>query len=273
MKGGSHHLTDRGKRTSNVSGLAAVGRRIGIPTLSVLILLVVWYLLATFVYPSALFSAPDAVLIKLAELVRNGVLLTNVAASLYRILVGFIVGSIVGIAMGLLMGNSPTAKAFFEPYTEFFRFIPSIALITVAVVWFGIGEMSKFFLIFYNTVFIVIINTTAGVLSVPQNKIRAAQSLGASRVHIFFRVTSPASVPYILTGMRIAMGTSFATIVAAEMLAANSGIGQMMWTARLFMQVDEVFVGLVVLGVLGYVTDRIFRILIMAFARKYSAVS
>ena len=117
-------------------------------------------------------------------------------------------------------------RRLLEPYTEFLRFIPATALITVAVIWFGIGEGSKIFLIIYTTVFIVIINTAAGVSAVAPNKIRAARSLGAGPAQVFFFVALPATVPYILTGMRLAMANSFVTIVAAELVAANDGLGQ-----------------------------------------------
>jgi NitT/TauT family transport system permease protein len=241
--------------------------------LSFLTLLAIWHVAATYVVPSVLFSPPLAVLAKLVELTRSGVLLEHVGVSLQRILIGFGLGSVLGVPIGLLMGNIRFVKRFLEPYTEFFRFIPAIAFLTVAVIWFGIGETSKIFLIVYTTIFIVILNTMAGVMSIPKNKVRAAQCLGASRAQIFFYVSIPATLPYILTGMRIAMGNSFATIVSAEMLGANAGLGTMMWTARLYMLVDDMFVGLFALGVLGFATDRLFRVLIFRFAGKYSPVA
>ena len=139
---------------------------------------------------------------------------------------GFLGGSLIGIPIGLAIGSFAIVRRMLEPYTEFLRFIPATALITVAVIWFGIGEGSKIFLIIYTTVFIVIINTAAGVTAVAPNKIRAARSLGASRAQVFFFVALPATVPYILTGMRLAMANSFVTIIAAELVAANDGLGQ-----------------------------------------------
>jgi ABC-type nitrate/sulfonate/bicarbonate transport system permease component len=241
--------------------------------LSFLTLFAVWHVLATWVVPSVLFSPPLAVFRKVGQLAASGALLTHIGVSLRRILLGFAIGSALGIPVGLLMGNVPFIKRFLEPYTEFFRFIPAIAFLTIAVIWFGIGETSKVFLIVYSTVFIVILNTMAGVLSIQVNKVRAAQCLGASRRQIFFYVSIPATLPFILTGMRIAMGNSFATIVSAEMLGANAGVGTMMWTARLFMLIEDLFVGLLTLGVLGFVTDRLFRFLIFRFAGKYSLVA
>ena len=252
--------------------VVAAAREYGIYLLSFVTLFTGGHVLATYIFPSVLFSTPGQALAKFVELVRSRVLLEHIGISLQRIFLGFSLGSLLGIPIGLLMGNIRFFKKFFEPYTEFFRFIPSIALLTIAVIWFGIGETSKVFLIIYTTIFIVIINTMTGVLSIPGNKIRAAQSLGASRAHIFLFVSIPATLPYILTGMRIAMGNSFATIVSAEMLGANAGLGQMIWTARLFMLIDDVFVGLFTLGALGFLTDRLFRFLIFKFAGKYSPV-
>jgi NitT/TauT family transport system permease protein len=187
----------------------------GTYALSFLTLGVVWHVAATYLVPSVLFAPPLSVLAKMGELARSGVLFEHVGVSLRRILIGFALGSVLGIPIGLLMGNLGFVKRFLEPYTEFFRFIPAIAFLTVAVIWFGIGETSKIFLIVYTTIFIVILNTMAGVLSIPRNKVRAAQCLGASRSQIFLYVSIPATLPFILTGMRIAMGNSFATIVSA----------------------------------------------------------
>lgn len=245
----------------------------GTYALSFLTLGVVWHVAATYLAPSVLFAPPLSVLAKVGELARSGVLFEHVGVSLRRILIGFALGSALGIPIGLLMGNLDFVKRFLEPYTEFFRFIPAIAFLTVAVIWFGIGETSKVFLIVYTTIFIVILNTMAGVLSIPKNKLRAAQCLGASPFQIFLYVSIPATLPFILTGMRIAMGNSFATIVSAEMLGANAGLGTMMWTARLYMLVDEMFVGLFALGILGFATDRLFRFLIFRFAGRYSPVA
>src|SRR6266540_2031520 len=195
-------------------------------------LFLIWQLASRYVVSSVLFPPPTVVFSKGLLLVRNGVLLEHLAASMQRILAGFIAGSLLGIPIGLAMGSFWPVRKLLEPYTEFLRFIPSVAMITVAVIWFGIGEGAKIFLIIYTTIFIVILNTAAGVSAIAPNKIRAAQSLGATRAQIFFHVALPATVPYILTGMRLAMGNSFTTIVAAELIAANDGLGKMLWAGR-----------------------------------------
>ena len=233
-------------------------------------LFVLWHLASVYLVSSVLFPPPAIVFRKAVILVRNGVLLEHLWASVQRILVGFIAGSLLGIPIGLAMGSFRPVRQVLEPYTEFLRFIPSVAMITVAVIWFGIGEASKIFLIIYTTIFIVILNTAAGVSAIANNKIRAAQALGATRGQIFFHVALPATVPYILTGMRLAMANSFTTIVAAELIAANEGLGKMLWDGRMFMLVDDIFVSLVSLGLLGFAVDRMFRWSIYTFAGKYS---
>jgi NitT/TauT family transport system permease protein len=236
-------------------------------------LFALWHVASVWLLNSILFPPPARVVAKAIELAQEGTLWENASVSLQRIALGFIFGSLIGIPVGMAIGSFALVRRILEPYTEFLRFIPATALITVAVIWFGIGEGSKIFLIIYTTVFIVIINTAAGVSAVAPNKIRAARSLGATRGQVFWYVALPATVPYILTGMRLAMGNSFVTIIAAELVAANVGLGKMIWDARLYMLVDQIFVALLVLGLLGFTADRLFRWAIYAFAGRFSPVT
>ena len=248
-------------------------RGIGLYLLGFASLFAIWHVAATWILSSVLFPPPWKVFVKAIELAEDGTLWEQASASLGRIATGFTGGSLLGIPLGLAIGSFPIVRRLLEPYTEFLRFIPATALITVAVIWFGIGEGSKIFLIVYTTIFIVIINTAAGVSAVAPNKIRAARSLGASRTQVFFFVAFPATVPYILTGMRLAMANSFVTIVAAELVAANNGLGRMIWDSRMYMLVDQIFVALLVLGLLGFTADRLFRWGIYAFAGRFSPVT
>jgi NitT/TauT family transport system permease protein len=232
----------------------------------------VWHVVASWFFVSVLFPPPLPVLAKGWELVLSGDLWIHIWASLRRIASGFALGSTVGILVGLVIGSFQMVRRLLDPVVETLRFIPAVAMITVAVIWFGIGESSKVFIIFYGTVFIVILSTAAGVANIAPNKIRAAESLGASRLQLFVHVTLPATVPFILTGMRLAMANAFTTIVAAELVAANEGIGTLMWQSRLYMQVEVVFVVLLTLALLGFVVDRVFRWAIFTFAHNYSPV-
>lgn len=234
------------------------------------LLFLIWHVAAVWMVRSALFPPPWPVLERGWALIEDRILQDQIVASMRRILEGFLIGSAVGVPIGLAIGSFRPVRMLLEPWTEFFRFIPAVAMITVSVIWFGIGEESKIFLIAYATVFVVVISTAAGVGAVGRDKIRAAQCLGASRLQIFALVALPATVPYILTGMRVAMANAFVTIVAAELVASNDGLGKMLWDARLFMQIEDIFVALISLGLLGFLTDRVFRLLIRAFAGRFN---
>jgi NitT/TauT family transport system permease protein/taurine transport system permease protein len=146
--------------------------------------------------------------------------------------------------------------------------------IPIAVIWFGIGELSKYFLIFWGTFFIVVINTTAGVWRAPIARQRAAQCLGANQLQIFVLVVVPSAVPYIVTGMRVAMASSFMSIIPAEILAADSGIGYLLQKSSMLLQTNRIFVALLTICVLGFIVDRIFRFFVdRVLARYMSFVS
>jgi len=257
--------------------LAALARRLavdfGLDALGFVSLFALWYVASVYLVHSVLFPPPGPVLWRAIEMIEDGSLFEQVGASLQRILIGFTLGSLLGVALGLLTGSFRPVRRLLSAYVETLRFIPAVAMITVAVIWFGIGEASKIFIITYATVFVVLITTAAGVSGIAPNKLRAAQSLGANRAQIFFLVTLPATVPFILTGMRVAMANAFTTIVAAELVAANEGIGTMLWNARLYMLVDDIFVALAALAILGFVVDRCFRWLVFRFAGRYSPLA
>ena len=147
-----------------------------------------------------------------------------------------------------------------EPYTEFLRFIPATAMITVAVIWFGIGEeLEDLPDHLHHGLHRHHQHRGRGERGGARQDPRGALARRRAAAQVFFFVALPATVPYILTGMRLAMANSFVTIVAAELVAANDGLGKMIWDARLFMLVDQIFVALVVLGLLGFTADRLFR--------------
>jgi len=227
-----------------------------------------WQYSSTLLNP-IFFPAPLSVARSAYELILDGSLFVNIWASLLRILAGFLIGSFVAIPIGLLMGMYRFAAAVMTPYIGFLRFVPPISMAIFAIVWFGSGEASKIFLVFFSTVFIVVLSVEAGVRNIVPNRIRAAQSLGASPLQLFTYVLLPSSAPSILTGMRIAMGNAFAVIVAAELLSSEEGIGYLLESSRLFLQTDRIFVAIVTLGIMGFLTDRVFRILINRFGGEY----
>jgi len=265
----SASTSTRPRRSKGKGGAQAL-RTIGLYIIAVLVGLGVWQLLAVK-YGPALVASPSETLSAARELAADGTLGNSIIASSRRILIGWGLGVVVGAPVGLLIGQIRIVRLLLEPYTEFFRFIPPVAFVTLAVVWLGIGESSKVVLIFYTAVFIVTLNTSAGVMAVNESKLRAAASLGAGRRQILLRVVLPSTVPYILTGARLAMGNSFLTIVSAEIVAAQVGLGSLIWTSRNYGRIDWVFVGIITLGLLGLVYDRILRLIAVRVLYKYGA--
>ena len=239
---------------------------------SIIDLIVMWQMIASTCFKPQFFPPPALVLSTGIEMLESGKLMEHVSISLQRILAGFLIGSAIAAPAGLLMGSIPIVRAFFDPYVQFFRFVPSLAWLTPVVIWFGIGETPKILIIVYTTIFIVVINTMVGVSHIAPNKLRAAACLGATPLKAFIFVTLPATLPFILTGMRLAMGNSFATVIAAEMVAADSGLGFLIFNSRLWMATDKIFIGIVCLGALGLTTDRFFRYLIVRFAHQYGPI-
>ncbi|MEI7057085.1 ABC transporter permease [Nocardioides sp. CCNWLW239] len=243
-----------------------VARKVGVPALAVMVGLLIWQMLASHFGPS-LVASPKETWTAAVDLAEDGTLWDSVRASSLRILSGWALGLVVGVPLGLLMGRIKLVREFCEPYIEFLRFIPPIAFVTLAVIWFGLGETSKIVLIFYTAVFIVTINTIAGAVATDENKLRAAASLGANRFQILHSVVLPSTIPHIVTGARLAMGNSFLTIVSAEIVAAQAGLGALIWTSRNYGRIDWTFVGIITLGLLGYLFDRVLRQAVRPLAR------
>lgn len=243
--------------------------RLAIYALLALGTLAMWYAIAAVTLP-IFFPPPEEVAQAFWNTLRDGSLPMNVGASYLRILAGWIIGCAIAIPLGLLAGRSALTRMLIEPYIEFFRFIPPIAFIGLFLIWFGLGEVSKVLLIVYTTLFVTFVNTLAGAMAVEPEKIRAAQCLGASRRQIFSHVVVPATVPYIVTGLRLAMSNAFMTVIAAELVAAQSGVGHMIWNSRLFAQTDYVFVGIITLGLMGFAANWALSKILTRVAYRYA---
>ncbi|MCG5217539.1 ABC transporter permease [Streptosporangium sp. KLBMP 9127] len=200
---------------------------------------------------------PVEVAARAGELTLDGTLLQDVLASLRRVLLGFALGTLLAIPVGFLMGWYGTARGLLEPYVQFFRTIPPLAIIPLAIVLMGIGEVPKVFVIFLAAFLSSVVATFQGVVGVDSTLINAARVLGASDRVIFLKVVVPASTPFILVGMRIGLGSAWGTLVAAELIAAQEGLGFRMQQAQLYYDLSTIFVGLIAIGVLGLVMDRL----------------
>lgn len=241
--------------------------------LSVTFGLVVWQLLSMTLLDPFLVPPPTVVAKSAWPMIISGEIFQDVWISMTRVLVGFVTGSAAAIVLGVLIGRINVLHQLLDPVIELLRYLSPTAMIPIAVIWFGIGEMSKYFLIFWGTFFIVLVNTVAGVWRTPVARQRAAECLGASRLQIFFLVVVPSAAPYIVTGMRVAMASSFMSIIPAEILAADSGIGYLLQKSSMLLQTDKIFVALVTICVLGFATDRVFRLIVDRTLSRFTANS
>ena len=229
-----------------------------------------WELFSVRFDSPVLFPGPARTAARAVELIEEGRLQGDILISLQRIVIGFAVGSLIGALAGLAMGSSRLIADLFKPLVNFFRFIAPTAWIATAMVWFGLGEASKISLIIYATVFVVLLSSMIGVGAVAPNKIRAARCLGATDRQIFFLVTLPGALTYVLTGMRMALMNAFMTVVAAEMIAAEAGLGFLIYNSRQWMETDSIFVGMLALGIVGLMADRLFVLVSRTLLRRFT---
>ena len=188
-------------------------------------------------------------------------LISHILGSLRRVFTAFSIGTVVGLLLGLLMGYYKYIRAAFYIVTEILRPIPPLAFITLFILWFGIGETSKVLIILYAGALIVMLNTIEGVRACPREKILAARTLGANDMSIFLYVILPAALPYIFTGMRVALSVDFGILVAAELLAGDLGVGYIIQDASTFFIVEALFVGILMIAFFGVLSDFILRLI------------
>jgi NitT/TauT family transport system permease protein/taurine transport system permease protein len=230
----------------------------------------VWWLLSNTVFNPALVPPPDKVGQRAWDLFTTGKVWPDIAASLRRVYVGLLLGSLVGVLFGILIGRVRLIERLLDPVLQLMRNLSPTAMIPIAIVWFGIDENSKYFLVFWGTVFFVTVNTTAGVAGTPRTRIRAARCLGASELVVFLRIVLPSAVPYISAGIRLAVASAFMTIVPAELIAAQHGVGALLQQASLLGQTDRMFVALAVIALMGFASDRLVRVLFERVLGRYT---
>ncbi|MQB01644.1 MAG: ABC transporter permease subunit [Actinobacteria bacterium] len=230
-----------------------------------------WQLASTYIVNPAILPPPTRVAAETAELFWAAELTRHMGASLKRVGVGLLLGSVSGIVVGLLVGRVRLVSLLVDPTVQFVRTLSPTAMIPIAIIWFGIGEASKYFLVFWAVFFIVAVNTTAGVVATPDTRIRAAQCLGAGSFKVFTTAVLPSTVSYILAGLRLGIASAFASIVPAEMLAAREGLGYLLQASALFGDADRIFVALVAIAALGFLSDWFIRYLGARPLRRFTS--
>lgn len=231
------------------------GRRIllGIGTFAAILLL--WTLLAAWAAMPAFLPTPAAVLRVLLRLLQTPALWYDAAASVGRIFIGFLLSLIVAIPLGIMSGSSRTARAAIEPVAAVVRYIPPSAFIPISILWFGIGELEKHVVIFVSVAPYILVMVADAVAGVPHEYVEVARTLGASARQVYMRIIVPWSLPAIWDAMRVMIGAAWTFIILAEITAAESGLGFRLIQAQRFLKTSEVIAFMIVIGVLGLLTD------------------
>ncbi len=236
---------------------------------AVLTAFVVWFLASNFVLVNSLsLPSPQALAATFADLIRDGYgqrsLAEHIITSMGRALAGFSLAVVCSSIVGLMAGYSPVARAIVMPFIDFLRPIPALALVPLFVFFFGIGSMSKITLIFLGAFIYMTLQTSEGVRSIPADLFAVGRGLGFSTLQMFRHIVVPGTLPAVVTGMRTALSLSWALVVAAELIAAPSGLGYIITDATQFFRIHVVYCAVILLGVFGYAMDR----MIVAISRR-----
>jgi NitT/TauT family transport system permease protein/sulfonate transport system permease protein len=224
----------------------------------VAVFLIAWETLAsTDLINAVLLPAPTTLLSAAADLMRSGALARHVGASIERVLVGFALAAFVGLTLGVALGWFRILSDFFKPLVEALRPIPPIAWTPLAILWFGVGNAPSYFLVFIGAVFPVFVSTYSAVRNIERTQINAALCLGATPRMLIWDVLIPGALPVIFPGLRIALGVGWMCVVAAELIAAQSGLGYMIQQSRLLLQTQYVVTGMAVIGLIGFAMNAV----------------
>lgn len=230
------------------------------------VLVVIWQLIyISGIVEGHLLPSPARVFSTFTQLLTSGKLGGHIAASTQRVLIGVIIGVTAAIPVGFVLGWYRGVRAFLDSLINFFRALPPIALVPLVVVYLGIGESARLTVLVYASFFSAVVVVFEGITAIEPLYVKAARVLGATEREVFFRVLLPLSLPHILTAFRVALGVSWATLVAAELVAAQTGLGAMIQDASNFFQIPTIFVGIILIGLLALLMDAVLRWVIARF--------
>lgn len=239
-----------------------LGRREGwlLSLLGLLLPLIGWWGLSHSGWVNVVFMpTPESVLQRICTWFLEDDLWGDVWVSIGRVVGGFTVSVLPALPLALLIGTYRPMQAFFEPLTDFIRYMPAVAFIPLVMLWVGIDEGAKVAIIFIGTFFQMVLMMAEDVRRVPMEQIEAAQTMGASRGEIIRLVILPSAKPALLDTLRVTMGWAWTYLVVAELVAANSGLGYSILKAQRFLQTDKIFAGIILIGVIGLLMDQAFR--------------
>ena len=224
-----------------------------------LVILVLWYLAVAWGWVNAyILPSPLKVFDAFQSSLKNGEILEHIFGSLFRVGVGFLLAFATALPLGLAIGRISIVRKLIFPILNFLRPIPPIAWIPLTILWLGLGNGPAFFLTTLAAFFPILINTVAGVEQVSYQHLQAARCFGVKRSQVFWHILIPSSLPYIISGCRTGFGFAWMAVVAAEMIATRSGLGQLIFTAQDLLRLDRVLMGMLVIGLIGLVIDSLF---------------
>src|SRR5579862_132286 len=229
------------------------------PVAFILVLLVIWQI-AISRHPGQLLPGPWETLRGIGDLLQHGLLFKYVVASLFRVTWGFLLAAVIAIPLGLTIGWYRRAEMAFNPLLQIFRPISPLAWIPIAILWFGVGDLSSVFLIFLSCFFPLLLTAINAVQRIPAVYVNAGRNFGLSPASLVYRVLYPAVLPQLITGLRITLGVAWLVVVAAEMIAVDSGLGFLVVDARnAGNRYDLVVAAMVIIGVIGFLLDKGMR--------------
>ncbi len=229
-------------------------------------LLLIWHCAAASGRWSAyVLPSPEKVWQTFLKMCASGELARHALSSLERVVTGFSISFGIGFALSVVTYLFPKAAPWYSHIMEALRHVPPMSMIPLLILWFGIGETPKLIIIVLTSFFPIYMNTLTGLTQCDRKLSEVGQSLGFGRAKIFFRILLPGALPSVLAGMRIALGYSWRSIIGAEMVAAFSGLGYMILDAQAMSRSDKVIVGIIVIGVIGFITDRLFGLIVRLF--------
>lgn len=242
------------KREGSNKKLSSKSKNRILTIVSPLVLLIIWEVLVRIsVLDSRFFPAPTTILIAMWEMIKGGILFSDLKISLYRIFGGFLLGTIPGLLIGLTMGLFPIVKIILDPIIAATYPIPKLALMPLIMILLGLTEFEKMVVIALGTFFLVLMNTVAGVINLDKIYMDVAKNYGASKKNYYLTVALPGALPMIFTGLKLGMGMALLLIVAAEMNGASEGIGYRIWESYSIFNIPEMFVSFIIMSLLGYI--------------------
>jgi NitT/TauT family transport system permease protein len=236
--------------------------------LSIVLPFSLWFLISVSGIVQPLFlPSPGQVLEAIARLWGDGTLPKDILWSLFRVLAGFFWAALVSIPLGILMGSFATIRALTEPIIAILRYMPASAFIPLLILYFGLGELPKILLIFIGTLFFNTLMVMDSVKFVPKDLVEATYTLGGKRKQVLLQVISPYVLPKIIDAARVNMAASWNLVIVSELVAASEGLGRRISVAQRFLRTDEIFAGLIVIGIVGLILDLLFRVLLKVTCR------